>query len=1364
MKKSKWSKWCRLFAGLLLGILIAESLPAEAVLTAHAEDLNGLAVNAEGVWAYYVNGEVDTEYTGLVNNESGKWYVKNGYLDWEFTDLFCAADGWYYVMDGRVPTEYTGLVRNSEGLWYVENGKINWEHTGLVNSAEGWYYVLNGRVTEEYTGLVRNEEGMWYVAAGILDWNHTALVSSEEGWFYVMDGRVTEEYTGLVSNEEGMWYIDSGKLNWDHCGLVSSEQGWFYVQNGRVPEEYVGLVANEAGNWYVQNGTISFAYQGLVSSESGWWYVNESQVATNYTGLATNEAGTWYVKDGYLDFGFSGEVTLDGKVYVITGGAVIAEASEEKKVTVTSPENMTFEFFFDEEGRVIEQWYYDEEGTLLGKNEIMYYGSDYAGGQASLIDCKDASGTSIGSISYDYHGAGSLSSRVVENVHTSVTMYYAENVTLNEEGNASCSFGSLEPNTYIAYRYDENGTIESHEQYRYDSNGNELESITYNADGTVKYRTVNTYYENGQLKRSEFYGGELPEVIYEYDEAGSMTLRMPYFYDSTGALEYYLELRYENEQLVLSKHYDTNGNIVEHNEMTYHAGGQLKTQVLYTSDGQLNESYEYDEAGKVVHHIKCTYDEATGKLASCDEKAYENGQMILSKLSDGEGNVIYWEAAEYYDSGVCKKQISYTSDGEFSYVAEYDENGVMLQQENYNYDSSTGELITKNVETYTEGVRSAYITYNAEGIVLNKSTYYPDGKVKEQVSCYNDGRVYLIVRYNAEGTRLYSRSFSYEEDGVCLGSDECTYNDEGLLLSQVWYNGDGSVEEHTEYEYYDTGVLKNYSIYYGEGTDYPKKIEEYSEDEVMTYKAEHCYIVLHGYDESYIKYNYADGTSKSIRYYYSPSTGEYKEEVYNYAAGVLINYTSYNPDGTKAMYEEYDEDRNVIYSETYELNCKVVYSFKNGTEVYMTYDGEGNVLEHNEITYYDDGSKKQEKSFYKDTDIIISCTDYNEAGEKTYVKTSQIDNDVIEFFFETWYDAAGKTTKFVNSDGEGTIIDHTLYEYHDNGKLKSKCRYYGEGTEYPADAEEYTEDGVQTYEASYSYMELSGTERCYISKWDTEGKLTYKKEYLDSPKTYSFHHREYEYENGLCVSCTTYNENGEVSKYEEYNENNEVIFKEEFSYDFETGVLVSRVVYENSLWTIQEEYDEDGNVTSYKEQTYHANGQKKQYTESYKGAGICVIRYDEEGNVIYEKRYVYDSNGECAYISEEVYENGLVISGVIYNVDGSIAGNYYYEYYDDGTCKSSYSYYGEGTEYPSGVMQYSETGVVLYEAIYNFYVDRGDYADEWYIYQYNAEGVLTQKEWYYKIPDSKFVHNITEYENGVEVKVTNYDEDGNIIE
>ena len=250
-------------------------IPATGVV----EKKNGLYCD-DGIWNYYKNNGIDTEYVGLAVNENGIWYVSKGTIDWT----------------------YTGMVEYDNQVYYVKNGGVNREYTGLINVSDEWRYISKGRLDKEYKGLVNNEYGWWYVSEGTIDWTYTGLVQVDADWWYVTNGAINFGYTGLIENEYGWWYITNGQVNFAYSGLVNNENGWWYVTNGRIDWTFTGLVENEYGWWYVINGGIDFSYTGLVENEYGWWYVVNSGIDFGYTGTATNEFGTWNVVNGHVEF------------------------------------------------------------------------------------------------------------------------------------------------------------------------------------------------------------------------------------------------------------------------------------------------------------------------------------------------------------------------------------------------------------------------------------------------------------------------------------------------------------------------------------------------------------------------------------------------------------------------------------------------------------------------------------------------------------------------------------------------------------------------------------------------------------------------------------------------------------------------------------------------------------------------------------------------------------------------------------------------------------------------------------------------------------------------------------------------------
>ena len=249
----------------------------------------GLLQEADGTWKYYVNDEVDYDYTGLANNEYGWFYVKNGVLDWSYTGLAQNEYGWFYVNNGVLDWSYTGLAQNEYGWFYVNNGVLDWSYTGLAEYAGNWFYVSGGILDWGYTGLAEYAGNWFYVSGGIVNWNYTGLVEYAGNWFYVSGGIVDWSYTGTASNEYGTFYIKKGVLDWSYTGLVYSKDGTAYIVNGILDKDYTGVVEDSAGVlWYVENGMVNKEYNGYVKSDDVTYKVING-IAVKHNHLYTSE-------------------------------------------------------------------------------------------------------------------------------------------------------------------------------------------------------------------------------------------------------------------------------------------------------------------------------------------------------------------------------------------------------------------------------------------------------------------------------------------------------------------------------------------------------------------------------------------------------------------------------------------------------------------------------------------------------------------------------------------------------------------------------------------------------------------------------------------------------------------------------------------------------------------------------------------------------------------------------------------------------------------------------------------------------------------------------------------------------------------
>ena len=262
---------------------------------------NGLCTDKYGDWHYYEDGEIDDSYTGIAENEYGRWYMQDGVVNMDYTGMLCDGAEWYYVQGGYVNDAYTGMACNEYGWWYFEDGKLNWN----------------------YTGMALNEYGWWYFENGVLNWDYTGMVCNEYGWWYYQNGNLNREYTGMALNEYGWWYFENGFLNLNYTGMALNEYGWWYFENGNLNDAYTGMALNEYGWWYFEDGQLNREYTGMALNEYGWWYFENGLLNEEYTGIGTNSYGEWYYQRGRIGYDFSGKVKFDDTEYTVTEGYVV---------------------------------------------------------------------------------------------------------------------------------------------------------------------------------------------------------------------------------------------------------------------------------------------------------------------------------------------------------------------------------------------------------------------------------------------------------------------------------------------------------------------------------------------------------------------------------------------------------------------------------------------------------------------------------------------------------------------------------------------------------------------------------------------------------------------------------------------------------------------------------------------------------------------------------------------------------------------------------------------------------------------------------------------------------------------------------
>lgn len=162
--------------------------------------------NEDGAWKYYdENGEVMTSFTGLVNFEGGKFFVRNGVVDTTVNGVQSPdAKSFYFFANGQICSNFTGFAEYA-GQWFVvKNGVLQTSYNGLYEYDGEKFWVAAGQKTH-YSGLMKTEEGWLYLSNGQF-YPTTDLIHYDGEIFYVKNGKLQESFTGTVKDFRGVEY------------------------------------------------------------------------------------------------------------------------------------------------------------------------------------------------------------------------------------------------------------------------------------------------------------------------------------------------------------------------------------------------------------------------------------------------------------------------------------------------------------------------------------------------------------------------------------------------------------------------------------------------------------------------------------------------------------------------------------------------------------------------------------------------------------------------------------------------------------------------------------------------------------------------------------------------------------------------------------------------------------------------------------------------------------------------------------------------------------------------------------------------------------------------------------------------------
>jgi antitoxin component YwqK of YwqJK toxin-antitoxin module len=237
-----------------------------------------------------------------------------------------------------------------------------------------------------------------------------------------------------------------------------------------------------------------------------------------------------------------GDLKLKGRVRLLKAETFEAEKIDGKVIRGTKILNYSAEndhIIFNENGFMVEQYYYKPDGSLNFKNTYEYNENMNKTEKKWIKPDGSFSGKRI----YKYDENGNMIEEKSENTDNSTGSKHL--YTYDENGLL------IEKSWFESY-----GDIYSNDIYKYDENGNMVEENSYNSDGSLNYRFLYRYDKNGMLVERDYYQMERnirSKSLFYYDENGNVIKEKKSSSDWFSNKEFVNEYKYDKNKNWIKK-------------------------------------------------------------------------------------------------------------------------------------------------------------------------------------------------------------------------------------------------------------------------------------------------------------------------------------------------------------------------------------------------------------------------------------------------------------------------------------------------------------------------------------------------------------------------------------------------------------------------------------------------------------------------------------------------------------------------------------------------------------------------------------------------------------------------------------------
>lgn len=563
------------------------------------------------------------------------------------------------------------------------------------------------------------------------------------------------------------------------------------------------------------------------------------------------------------------------------------------------------------------------------------------------------------------------------------------------------------------------------------------------------------------------------------DQNGSFTFRYDYTYNEEG------------HRLTKTESHFVSNEWVKTREMIYiNNEEEIIYSIAFNADNSFSSKteYTYDENGKILSETQSFFKDNEFVYTYKDEYEYNgldneirsryeyinNNWVLLSKKKNSKYDLFH---------------IYLNNDGSFESKHEYtyDDDNNLLTHAISKY--LNNEWVKTNEFAYfgDMGLTTYNLVYDNDGTFISKTEYtYPDNattvtSLTKTVSKYVNNT--WVVTYKAK--YIDSREMmTYQVsilDNTLNSKEECTYDDDGNLITHIFTkydNGEWEYSKKTEYTYDIRG--KELQVI-------QKRLN--NTEWVISNKT------LYIYDENYALNSKEDYTYDSEGNHSTVVFSRYinKEWVeiakYVWYGNELRSTYILRPNDSKTLYT-YDEKGNQL---TNILSLYLNGEWKYFSKTEYIYDINGNVLQsilksfefdwvNNSKTdyFYDENNNciSQFSSSYKNNEWIYDTkveSEYDENNNKLYFIKSDFINGEWEnkYRCDYSYNASGNLSNETIShyvNGNWVYSSSIRYTYDDNGEIKSKIEldYINNTWEYSKRVE-YVYDGNTKIEISSTY-------------------------------------------------------------------------------------------------------------------------------------------------------------------------------------------------------------------------------------------------------------------------------------------------------